>query len=96
MVSDHLIINRTLTGLDQSISHIVETRSDVGGRLGVIESQVSVNEDRALQIESTRSDIADLDYTQAISELQQRLTAFQAAQQSFVRIQKLSLFNFLG
>ncbi|MEL7239140.1 MAG: flagellar hook-associated protein 3, partial [Planctomycetota bacterium] len=36
-----------------------------------------------------------VDFTEAISRLNQQLTSLQAAQQSFVRIQGLSLFNVL-
>jgi len=41
------------------------------------------------------SSIEDLDFAEAVSRLNLQLTGLQAAQQSFARIQNLSLFNFL-
>jgi flagellar hook-associated protein 3 FlgL len=46
-------------------------------------------------VETLVSEIRDLDYAEAITRLQQELVTLQAAQQSFVRIQGLSLFQFL-
>ena len=40
-------------------------------------------------------DLRDLDYADAISKLQLQMTALQAAQQTFVQVSGLSLFNFL-
>lgn len=89
-------IERTLQNLDQSLTQFIEARADVGGRLRVVEDQELLNTDRELQYEGARSRIEDLDYAEAISQLQFQITAFQAAQQSFVRIQGLSLFRLLG
>jgi len=41
------------------------------------------------------SDIQDVDYAEAISRLNLQLTALQAAQQTYVKVQGLSLFNYL-
>ena len=54
-----------------------------------------MSEDFALQLKETLSDVQDLDYAEAISRLNLQLVALQAAQQTFVRVQGLSLFNFL-
>ena len=43
----------------------------------------------------TFSELEDLDYAQAVTELNLRSVALQAAQQSYVKIQGLSLFNYL-
>lgn len=88
--------NKSLTGLSQALDHIIDIRSDVGGRLQTIESQVNLNQEYAVQLSTARSAIADLDITEAVSKLQQQLGALQAAQQSFVRIQGLSLFNLIN
>ena len=39
--------------------------------------------------------IEGLDYAEAVSRLSLQMTALQAAQQTFTRVQGLSLFNFL-
>ncbi|MEE4361540.1 MAG: flagellar hook-associated protein FlgL [Pseudomonadales bacterium] len=88
-------VNRVLTALDGASTAIVDARADTGARLRSVESQRAINEDLILNYERTRSAVDDLDYTAAISEFQQQLTAFQAAQASFARIQGLSLFDFI-
>jgi flagellar hook-associated protein 3 FlgL len=48
-----------------------------------------------VQAKSALSLVEDLDYAEAITELNKRTLALQAAQQSFVKIQNLSLFEFI-
>ena len=84
-----------LRNLDQGLEAILGKRAELGARLNRVETQQSVNEDFALQLQETLSDVQDLDYAEAISRLNLQLVALQAAQQTFVRVQGLSLFNFL-
>ncbi|MDO8701822.1 MAG: flagellin, partial [Undibacterium sp.] len=42
------------------------------------------------------SDLQDLDYAKAITELNQQQVTLQAAQQSFVKTSSLSLFNYIS
>lgn len=88
-------INRVLTAFDGASTSTLDARADLGARLRSIESQREINEDLILNYERTRSEVDDLDYAEAITRFQQQLTAFQAAQASFARIQQLSLFDFL-
>ncbi|MEM1261517.1 MAG: flagellar hook-associated protein FlgL [Pseudomonadota bacterium] len=88
-------LNRGLDDLDQALGIVLETRATVGTRLRSIDAQRDLNASYALITQEVLGEIRDLDYTQAISELSQQLTALEAAQQSFVRIQGLSLFNVL-
>ncbi|MEM8983235.1 MAG: flagellar hook-associated protein FlgL [Pseudomonadota bacterium] len=88
-------LNRGLDDLDQALGVVLETRATVGTRLRSIDTQRDLNAGYALITQDVLGDIRDLDYTQAISELSQQLTALEAAQASFVRIQGLSLFNVL-
>lgn len=84
-----------LADLDTAIDRLSTVRAKIGARINAVDEQVSTNESFELAIERVRSDIEDLDYAEAISLFNQQLTALQASQQSFVRIQDLSLFNFL-
>lgn len=88
-------IDRGIAGLDQSLARVLEVRTGVGSRLATIESQIDANAGAALVIEESISDIEDLDYAAAISALTQQATALEAAQQSFLRVQGLSLFRLL-
>ena len=92
-------INNALGGalqnIDQALGHLVDKRADVGVRLGQVESQRVLNETFDVQLQETLSNLQDLDYAEAISRLNLQLTALEAAQQAYVRVQGLSLFNYL-
>jgi len=88
-------IGFALTNLDQATDNILRVRAQIGSRMAEIESLSSVNEDLDLQYQQTLSQLQDLDYAKAISDLTRRQTDLQAAQQSFVRVSQLSLFNYL-
>ena len=91
----HQTIARVLDNLDRNLGSVIDIRSRVGARLNSIDDQTNLNEASILQVRETLSGIQDLDFADAISKLEQQTTSLQAAQQSFLRIQGLSLFNFL-
>ena len=84
-----------LTNLDQGTENILRVRAAIGTRLKEVDSLGSVLEDLKLQFQLTLSQLQDLDYAKAITDLTRKQTDLQAAQQSFVRISELSLFNYL-
>ena len=88
-------VDRYLTDVQLAMDNIIETRATVGGRLNAIEEQQTVNEDLKLNLEIHRSEEQDLDYTEAISRFESQMTALQAAQQAYVKVKGLSLFNYL-
>lgn len=88
-------VANALNNFDRIIENLINVQTNIGARVNSIDSQVSENEARDLQLQKTRSEISDLDYAEAISRLTFQSTALQAAQQSFVRIQGLSLFDFI-
>lgn len=88
-------VGNTLANIDQSQESIINTRTSIGARLNSIESQENQNFAESNQLQKVRSDIIDLDYAEAITQLKFQLTALQAAQQSFAQVQQLSLFDFI-
>lgn len=76
-------------------NRMLEHRASVGGRLNSIDEQVDVNGHFLLTMETSRAEDTDLDYAKAISQFERELVALQAAQKSYVKIQGLSLFNYL-
>ncbi len=88
-------MNRFLADIDQVQNHLLDFRARIGARLSAIDSQKDINDSTALTLDQSISQLKDLDYAEAISRLNLQLTGLEAAQQSFVRIQGLSLFNFL-
>jgi flagellar hook-associated protein 3 FlgL len=96
---DHaLLANRigfALTNLDQAEQSILRVRAMIGARLSEVDSLESINADTQLQYQEAISNLQDLDYAKAISDLTRKQTDLQAAQQSFVQISRLSLFEYL-
>lgn len=91
----HNEMNRFLTDVDQSLDNIISVRARVGARLNTIDTQLNVNEDFLLQTRQALSGVEDLDYAEATARFNIELLALQAAQQAFIKVQGLSLFNFL-
>ena len=88
-------ISHSIVDLDNAFDKILDIRTSVGGRLNSLDDQSDVNETFLLDLEATLSRTQDLDLTSAITELQLRATALEAAHAAYSRIQNLSLFQFL-
>jgi len=88
-------LKNSLDNIDQAMENIGVIQADVGTRLNVLESQSLINNDFILTSRITLSKARDLDIAEAITDLNIRQISLEAAQASFVRIQNLSLFNFL-
>jgi flagellar hook-associated protein 3 FlgL len=91
----HNSVNAALNGIDQTMSNSLDVRARVGARLNNLDDQKTINSDYGLQLKSRLSKIEDVDYASAASRLVQQSTVLQAAQQAFIKVQGLSLFNFL-
>lgn len=85
----------TLTRLDSALDAVLTTRSTIGARMNTIEYQRNANDSFSLVLQENRSQLKDLDYAEATSRFQQQMLALQASQQSFIKIEGLSLFNYL-
>jgi flagellar hook-associated protein 3 FlgL len=79
--------------LDNSMNNILSVRASIGARLNELDALDSVGVNRTLNYQQVLSDRLDLDYNKAISDYSLRQVGLQAAQKSFVDVQKLSLFN---
>lgn len=88
-------INRFLADVDQSMNSILTVRASVGARLNAVDGQRYINEDQLIQTTQIISSIEDLDYADAISRLNLQMAGLEAAQQTYLKVQGLSLFNFL-
>ena len=91
----HQDLGTALQDLDQGLDSLNATRTKVGVRLKAMEDQEYANSDFTLQLQQTISDVGGLDYAEAAARLSQETFLLQAAQQSFQRIQSLSLFNYM-
>lgn len=88
-------LNDALVGIDNGLAAVADVNAAVGGRLNVAESVLKSNLDLEISNKSARSEIEDVDYAVAVSELSRQETALQAAQATFSRVTQLSLFDFI-
>ena len=81
--------------LDNALDNVATVRASTGSRMKELEAVKSNGDDRALQYSQTLSNLQDVDYAKAASELTQQQVNLEAAQKSFARVAGLSLFNYL-
>lgn len=91
----HSAMNRVLEELELAQDNFLRVHASVGSRLNAVEQQRNINAEFKLRVEETLSEVQDLDIAEAVSRLNLQLVSLQAAQQSYMKIQGLSLFNFL-
>lgn len=91
----HNQLNGAMQDMDRAMENLVTVRAGVGARLNALEGQESMNDESLLTTQRVLRDILDLDYTEAVTRFSRQQTALQAAQQTFMQIQNLSLFNYL-
>jgi flagellar hook-associated protein 3 FlgL len=91
----HNEIGFALNNFARANDNILRVRAQIGSRMQEVDSLGNVNSDLQLQHQQTLSNLQDLDYAKAISDLTRKQTDLQAAQQSFSRITQLSLFNYI-
>jgi flagellar hook-associated protein 3 FlgL len=84
-----------LNQLSSALNHMTIRQTDAGVRGNLIDHQKSSHLDTELVMSKGKSNIEDLDYAKAISNFEQSQVALQAAQQTFVQIKDLSLFNYI-
>lgn len=86
----------TVTDIDAAMDRLLAVRADVGSRLNAVAEQRDINQSYGLVLDRERSDLTDLDYTEAVSRYNRELVAFQASQQVFSKVQDMNLFNFIN
>ena len=82
-----------LTNIDHAMVTIDSTRGSIGARMNVIETSLADNEDVALVNKSVQAELREVDYPEALSKLAFQSVVLEAAQQSFVKISQLNLFD---
>jgi flagellar hook-associated protein 3 FlgL len=88
-------LSNFLIDVDQAFGSLSDTRSGVGARLSVLESQEDLLGAATLELRRVQSAVLDTDYADALTRLQQQLISLEAAQQAFARTAQLSIFNYL-
>lgn len=84
------------TSLDGALDRMSFLRTKVGEELNSTDAAFASNSQLELQTETRRSDLRDLDYARAVSDMQVNQTALQAALKSYASFARLSLFDSLN
>jgi flagellar hook-associated protein 3 FlgL len=93
---DRTKIQRGIAEVDTLQNGVSEALGQIGADLSVVDMQTNVLDQVVLRLKTTRSDIEDLDYTEAITRMNKDQLALEAAQSSFSKISQMSLFKYLG
>lgn len=88
-------IDSSLENLDSALDNLTRARSRMGARLNMLETAMDSNEGISVELQDFLSRIRDLDYAEALTEVQMKSFILQSAQSTFVKTTSLSLFNFL-
>ncbi|OUS41503.1 flagellar hook-associated protein 3 [Oleispira antarctica] len=87
------LLEDTLNNLAFAQSSISQVRSEVGARLNVVENTESLAADVDFVSKEVLSKLSDVDFAEAVSRLSLQSFLLETAQQSYAKIQNLSLFN---
>ncbi|MDE2387805.1 MAG: flagellar hook-associated protein FlgL [Betaproteobacteria bacterium] len=88
-------VKSSLQNINNSLEHVLSKQAAIGARLQEIDTLESTGSDQGIQFEQMRIQLQDVDVVQAISDLQRQQLYLQAAQQSYIKISGLSLFNYI-
>ncbi len=88
-------LDRTISDVDQALQNVLNIRAFIGTRQNSVDTANIENEGAKIQLQTTRSQIEDLDYAEAITQLQLQQTTLEAIQGAFAQIRGLSLFNLI-
>ena len=89
------LISESIDNLNSAEANINTIQAKVGARTNTLQSASTLQTNLGLINQQVLSQVRDLDYTSAISQLTQQNLVLQAAQQSFAKISTLSLFDYL-
>jgi len=88
-------ISDALFGIDNGLQGIGNATAIVGGRRNAAQSILESNLDLEITNKTARSNIEEVDYAEAVSELSRQEASLEAAQATFARVTGLSLFDFI-
>jgi flagellar hook-associated protein 3 FlgL len=89
-------IATALNNIDQALSQTSTVQADVGGRLNLITTQLSVATSQQAQLQQSITGLQGLNYASAVTSLDSQNTTLSASMQAFTLTQGLSLFKYLS
>jgi flagellar hook-associated protein 3 FlgL len=89
-------VTQALNNIDVGMAKISAVRGQAGDLLNRADRISSNQSERSNQLEADRSSAEDLDMIKGISDFNNQQTGYQAALQTYAKVQQLSLFNFIN
>ena len=96
MESGTMTSDTLLSDLDAGMDLMVRTEAKIGSRINMIDRHKEVSESFIVKMKETKSEVNDLDYAEAIARFNIDKVAMQAAQQAYIKLQGMSLFNYMN
>ena len=88
-------LQTAMEGIDSAHERLLVSRTRAGEQLRALESRERLLDSGELEANGRLSDLVDLDYAAAISQVQNNQVALEAAMATYARISRLSLFDHL-
>jgi flagellar hook-associated protein 3 FlgL len=88
-------INSALEQLGGAITSLDNVQASVGARINSITAAQTTAQSQQTNLQSSISNLSDVDYAAAVTQLNTEEVGLQAAQESYASLAKLSLFNYL-
>src|SRR3954451_5145124 len=81
--------------LSNALDNVLRVHASVGIRMKELDTLNDSGDDTSIQYKQQLAELRDVDYANAISSLTQQKTYLEATQMAFIKVQGLSLFDFL-
>lgn len=88
-------LQQSLRDVARAGETIIDARASGGAQLAALDTAASLRDADEVTMQSTLSNLRDLDYAEAVSRFHLESTALQAAQTVFTQMQSMNLFNTL-
>lgn len=89
-------LTTAVSRFQNSLTNVVVVQASVGGREQELQALQTTTRTNSTQIQSNLADLTGVDMVTAISKFEETQNALQAAQQTFVKMQGMSLFQYIG
>lgn len=88
-------LNDALANIDRGMENVSTVRAGVGTRMRETDDHKDASDDLSVLYKQDVSNLQDLDYARAVSDLVQQQTSLEAAQKTFLQTAQLSIFDYL-
>ncbi|QSV16350.1 flagellar hook-associated protein FlgL [Photobacterium ganghwense] len=89
----HDEVNSALNAVDATLSNVLEAMTTIGGRQNNLDLLENSHSENKLFVDKVSGDLEALDYGEASVRLNNYISALQATQASYMKINELSLFG---